>query len=80
MYTKRQFANDLQRRLEAEPTISEISNWAYYVYLDKVREFEPGLLPTVMKLIAMDEGPEFEYTLAELRNLACELSNGITPK
>jgi hypothetical protein len=74
MYTKRQFANELRLRLEAEPTISEVSNWAHHVYMVKGREFEPGLLPAVMSLIAMNEGPEFLYTYTELRNLACELS------
>lgn len=75
VYSKQQFARDLLEVLQREPSTLEISRWAYELYLDRIREFEPGLESVVMDLVLMEEGPQFEYTIEELYALANKLSS-----
>ncbi len=75
MYSKQQFACDLLEVLQRNPTRLEISRWAYELYLDRIREFEPGLESVTMDLVLMEEGPEFECTIEELYALANRLSS-----
>ena len=74
MYSKQQFARDLLEVLQRDPSALGISCWAYELYLDRIREFEPGLESVIMDLVLMEEGPEFEYTIEELYALASRLS------
>jgi hypothetical protein len=74
MYSKQQFACDLLEVLQRDPSTLGISRWAYELYLDRIREFEPGLESVVMDLVLMEEGPGFEYTIEELYALANRLS------
>jgi hypothetical protein len=60
--------------LQRNPSRLEISRWAYELYLDRIRKFEPGLESVVVDLVLMEEGPEFEYTIEELYALANRLS------
>lgn len=50
-----------------------ISKWAFTVYLNQGRFFEDGLDEEVLKLIAMEEGPEFVCSNEELLLLAEQL-------
>jgi hypothetical protein len=74
MYSKQQFASDLLEVLQRDPSTLGISRWAYELYLDRIREFEPGLESVIMDLVLMEEGPEFECTIEELYALANRLS------
>ena len=72
MYTKSQFGKELEEELELKYDIVTLSRWAFQKYTDN-REFEDGLSKEIMKIVAMEEGPEFEYTKEELHELALKL-------
>lgn len=71
-YTKAQFANELERQLDQGYNPVTIARWAYQKHLG-ARAFEEGLEPEILKVVAMEEGPEFEMTEQELRELASRL-------
>lgn len=73
LYSKQKFAENLLLLANQNASTKQVSDWAHNLYLTSNREFEEGLSEVVMKLIAMDEGPEFEYTKEELIKLANDL-------
>ncbi|NGX47000.1 MAG: hypothetical protein K1000chlam3_00369 [Chlamydiae bacterium] len=73
-YTKKQFGSELKAKLSRESDCSDISKWAFKIYTDYGLEFESGLDYFVLKLVAMEEGPEFLLSKEELELLADELS------
>ena len=74
-YTKKEFGVELHAQLLLGNDYNEISNWAFQIYINHGLEFEKNLDNFVLKLIAMQEGPEFILSKEELRNLANELIN-----
>ncbi len=72
-YTKNQFGSALKTRLLTGHSCQEISKWAFKIYTDHGLEFENDLDYFVLKLIAMEEGPEFYLSDEELKLLADEL-------
>ena len=46
-----------------------LAKWAYRMQLD-ASEIDAGLESELLKLIAMEQGPEFEMSESELRELA----------
>lgn len=72
-YTKKQFGSELKTKLFAGSSSNEISKWAFNIYTDYGLEFEHGLDYFVLKLIAMEEGPEFFLSEEELKLIAEEL-------
>ena len=73
-YTAKQLAEDLTAKLDAGLSPLDIAKWAYEVYLARCRDLvDDGTRQALMKLFAMSEGPEFEYTHDELRQMADEL-------
>ena len=52
---------------------NEVSKWAFKIYTDYGLEFENGLDYFVLKLIAMEEGPEFVLSEEELKCIADDL-------
>ena len=74
MITKREFGILLSDHLLRGASVNDVSRWAHSLYLERGREFEPEVGDLVMKLIAMDEGPEFQYSREELVEMAGELA------
>jgi hypothetical protein len=73
MKTTADLASALATQLDARKTATEISDWAHSVYLDSGPTLEPAVVDALMQLIAINEGPEFEFTEPELRALVQEL-------
>ena len=72
-YAKERFAQELLIKISEGKSHLEIARWAYAIYLDF--SMENNLSQALMSLIAMEEGPEFFYTLEELAELARSLLN-----
>ncbi len=72
-YTKKQFGSELKTRILTGNGYNEISKWAFKIYTEYGLEFENGLDYFVLKLIAMEEGPEFFLSEEELKFIADEL-------
>jgi hypothetical protein len=75
-YTRKDFGKDLIRQLRTGYDVARLSRWAYSVYLERCREMDAGLDELVMSIVAMEEGPEFEFSEQELRRMANELVIG----
>lgn len=73
-YSKRQFGIDLRNELAKGFDVVRLSRWAFGVRMERCRDFENGLDDIVMSVVAMEEGREFEYSEAEFRELAEQLS------
>ncbi len=73
-YTKEAFSADLKRILNnsSEP-IEVIAKWAYTTRLSHLEDIDPEVSSILERLGFMEMGPEFEYSIEELRSLA-ELS------
>lgn len=72
-YTKKKLGFELKKRILTESSCNEISKWAFKIYTDYGLDFEKGLDYFVLKLIAMEEGPEFFLSAEELKFIAEEL-------
>lgn len=73
-YTKKQFGLELKEKIVERSNSQEISKWAFKVYTDHGLNFEDGLDYFVLKLVAMEEGPEFSLSKDDLILLANELA------
>lgn len=69
-YTKKEFGLELQAQILQGYDQTEISKWAFQVYIKQSLLIESGLDEVVLKLIAMEEGPEFVLSKKELLLLA----------
>ncbi len=77
MYTKAEFGKELEKQLQQGSNIIQLARWAHEIYLDKCDGFEENSLSDcIMKIIMMEEGPEFEYTKEELLKMAQNLQKG----
>lgn len=74
MYTKSQFGIELEQEMKKKLGIVHLSRWAFgkYIELDRIK-YEEGLDEIVMKIVVMEEGPEFEYTEEGLEKLVADL-------
>jgi hypothetical protein len=72
-YTKKEFGLELKAQLLQGNNCNKISKWAFKVYIDQGLGFEDGLDYIVLKLIAMEEGPEFILSKEDLLILADKL-------
>ena len=73
IYTRSDFGKELASELDNGFDVTHTSRWAYSVYLEKCGDFEAGLDDVVLQVVAMEEGPEFEFTEAELRQTSLKL-------
>lgn len=73
IYTRKQFGSDLLTRLSETSDPVSLARWAYSLYFAHLRDLEAGIKPEIMKVVAMEEGPEFEMTQEELRQWAKSL-------
>jgi hypothetical protein len=69
VYTKKQFGLELKSQILNGKNYREIAKWAFKIYTNHGLEFEDGLDHFVLKLIAMEEGPEFILSTEELKLL-----------
>ena len=73
IYTKKQFAEELQEKIMRDVSCDKISKWAFEIYIEYGLDFEDGLDYFVLKLIAMEEGPEFFLSKEKLKDIVKEL-------
>ena len=73
MYTKKDFANELIDEVNKNFNIVRISRWAHEKYLDHGSNLDNETYAVMMKVIAMEEGEEFELSKDELLELAKDL-------
>jgi hypothetical protein len=69
-YMNKEFGKKLKERVFQGCNYHEISKWAFSFYIDNGLEFEDGLYYFVLKIVAMEEGPEFFISKSDLIILA----------
>ncbi|MCB1067107.1 MAG: hypothetical protein KDK56_02870 [Simkania sp.] len=74
-FTKKQFGKELKSKLVSGQNQVEIAKWAFQIYIDYGLELQIGLDEYVLKLVSMEEGPEFFLSKNELYSLAENLIN-----
>jgi hypothetical protein len=74
-YTAEDFARELLDELQRGYDIIRLSRWAMATYLKHSSETHPELDRVIMKVVAMEEGPEFELSEDELAQLAQRLTS-----
>ena len=71
--------NVLDLKAEVEAELAEgyeprrLAKKAFRIYSEQGRDLEPALDTAVMRLMAMEEGPEFELSEAEILELLSQL-------
>jgi len=70
--TRFDFGRAFSERLDNGYDPLSLARWAYRVHLDAAG-IEDGLETELLKIIAMEQGPEFELPVSELRALATAL-------
>jgi hypothetical protein len=75
-YSRQDFGRDLLSELDEGYDVVRLSRWAMSVYMQQCQKTEPELDKLIMSIVAMEEGPEFEYKEPELRELASQLIQG----
>lgn len=63
----------LRSQLAYESDYNQISDWAFQLYNDPDVDFDDDVSQVIMKLVAMQEGPEFILSKEELELMAQEL-------
>lgn len=74
-YTKEKLGLELKAQLIQGKDYNAIASWAFKIYLEHGLDFEQGLDYFVLKLMAMEEGPEFILSKQDLLNLSNILIN-----
>ena len=76
-YSREQFARDLLAELDRGFDVVRIARWALSKKLDPdLRHDSAELESLMMEVVAMEEGLEFEYDEAELREKAQRVLDG----
>ncbi|MDV3347063.1 hypothetical protein D0962_21090 [Leptolyngbyaceae cyanobacterium CCMR0082] len=75
IYSKKNFAEDLKRKLQGDYSAEELSQWAHLLRIDRYREIDFELNSIIRQIDGMDMGPEFELSEEELWNLVEELES-----
>ena len=73
--SKAQFGKMLANKLQKTSDLVTLSRWSYEIFLDYQRGLEPSLRDLLLDLARMEDAPEFEYSVDELRKLARDLQN-----
>ena len=74
IYTPAMFGEELERELNDGYDVVRIARMAFSVYHEYGREFSSDLDEIVLSLMAMEEGPEFEFSEQELWELREKLA------
>jgi hypothetical protein len=72
-YTRQDFGRDLMAELTRGYDVVRLSRWAMSVYMKNCQETDAELDKAIMGVVAMEEGPQFEISEQELRQMADEL-------
>lgn len=72
-HTQKNLGLELKSKLLMRRSCDEISKWAFEIYTKYGLELEHDLDYIVLKLMTMEEGPEFEISIEELHKLADKL-------
>lgn len=72
-YSKQAFGQALKNQILSGYDVVKLARWAHGLFLEHSSHLEPGLQEILMQVVAMEEGPEFEFSEAELKELAEEL-------
>ncbi len=75
-YSKQAFGQALKSQMLSGYDVVKLARWAHDLFLEHSSHLEPGLQEILMQVMAMEEGPEFEFSEAELKELAEELIFG----
>jgi hypothetical protein len=74
-YTRGAFGRELMGELEKGYDVIRLSRWAMSVYLKHCQESDAELDKEIMRIVAMEEGPQFEYSEEELRQIASDMQD-----
>ena len=74
-YTKEQFGKALLKELDKGCDAIQIAKWAFKEHFNNIQDIDLDLDKLMMKIIVMEEGPEFELSEKELKNLGEKLVN-----
>lgn len=75
--TAKEFSRILQAELDKDYDVVRIARVAFQLYQKHGVELTPDLDEKLLQLIAMEEGPEFEFSQEELKGLVRELAGQI---
>ena len=76
MYTKKQFASDLKKRVFEKESVKSIGIWTYLVYLDWGDTDDVSFIDLLLHLNTMELGPEFALSYEKLNQIADDLIAG----
>lgn len=79
-YTAQNFRNELETELHKGYDVVRIARAAFQAYHEHVGEIGPELKTKIFQIVAMEEGPEFEFTEEELWQFAELLKEESTPE
>ena len=74
-YIAKYFSDMLRKELEKGYDVLRISRIAFQFYQKHGRELTPNLDEKILQLMAMEEGPEFEFSEEEIWRLVEELAS-----
>ncbi|GAB6098007.1 hypothetical protein JCM14469_42610 [Desulfatiferula olefinivorans] len=75
IYTSVMLGEALERELKSGYDVVKIARMAFNVYHDHGRDLSPDLDEILLSLMAMEEGPEFEFSNDELWDLRKKLAS-----
>lgn len=67
---KNEIGKQLKYFLEKENDIVKISRWAFKLYTENCRNFDPSTKKVLQCLFSMEDDTQFEYTQSELKLIA----------
>jgi hypothetical protein len=76
MYTRKMFGIELKERVLKKQDITEIGHWAYWIYLEYIKDIDLDFREILLTLNGMEDGPEFAFTYEELNQIADDLIAG----
>lgn len=74
-YTAKDFSRELEQELSKGYDVVRIARMAFSAYHDHCRDVSPDLYKKMFRVIAMEEGPEFELSEQQLWELSKSLAN-----
>jgi hypothetical protein len=76
-YLGRDFGKELEQELSKGYDVLRIARMALSAYQDHCREVSSDLYKRMFQVIAMEEGPEFELSAQQLRELVKSLESDL---
>jgi hypothetical protein len=76
MYTRKQFGQELKKRIKQQQSVVDIGMWAYDMYYEHICDIDTNFSSFLISLSAMEEGLGFERSYEELDQIADRLIAG----